>query len=77
MEQIIYGLHEKKESSVGRKKPTPSIQSYSLFFEAVYARNSRDRVIIERMTTYLARERQNVTVEMEENGEANTKSCGY
>ena len=29
MEQITYGLHEKKRSSLGRKRPTPGIQSES------------------------------------------------
>ena len=37
-----------------------------LEFDTVYAWTSRDRVIVKRMTTYLARERQNVFVEMEE-----------
>ena len=35
-------------------------------FDAVYALTSRDRVVIKRMIVYLARERQNVFVEMEE-----------
>ena len=35
-------------------------------FDAVHAWTLRDRVIVKRMTTYLARERQNVFVEMEE-----------
>ena len=34
--------------------------------DAVCAWTSRDRVIVMRMTTYLARERQNAFVEMEE-----------
>ena len=34
-------------------------------FDAVYAWTSRDRVIIKRMTAYLAGEKQNVFVEME------------
>ena len=35
-------------------------------FDAVYAWTSRDRVIIKRMTAYLAREKQNIFVEMKE-----------
>ena len=35
-------------------------------FDVVCARTSRDRVIIKRMTAHLARERENVFVEMEE-----------
>ena len=34
--------------------------------DAVHALTSRDRVVVKRMTTYLARKRQNVFVEMEE-----------
>ena len=34
--------------------------------DAVNALTSRDRVIVKRMTTYLARKRQNVFAEMEE-----------
>ena len=37
-----------------------------LEFDVVYARTSRDRVIIRRMIANLARERENVFVEMEE-----------
>ena len=42
------------------------VHSYSRSFDAVYAWTSRDRVIIKRMTAYLAREWQDVFVEMEE-----------
>ena len=42
------------------------LHSYSRSFDAVYAWTSRDRVIIKKMTAYLARERQDVFVEMEE-----------
>ena len=44
------------------------VHSYSRSFDAVYAWTFRDRVIIKRMTAYLARERQDVFVEMEEMG---------
>ena len=40
--------------------------SHSFSFNVVYAWTSRDGVIIDRMITYLARERQNVFVEVEE-----------
>ena len=39
--------------------------SFSWSFDVVYAWTSRDRHIIDRMITFLARERQNVFVEME------------
>ena len=35
-------------------------------YDVVYAMTSRDRVIVKRMTAYLAREKQNVFVEMED-----------
>ena len=47
---------------------TNEIDGARLFpeFDAVYAWTPRDEVIIDRMTTYLARERQNVFVEVED-----------
>ena len=44
-------------------------------FDAVYVWKPRDRVIVKRMITYLARERQNVFVE-EEKSETNMSSLG-
>ena len=55
-----------KRSCVGRKRTTPSIQSYLPDFDAVHAWTSRDRVIMNGMTAFLARQRQNVFVEMKE-----------
>ena len=51
----------------GRKHQSMfSTHSYSWSFNVVYAWMSRGRVTTERMITYLARERQNVFVEVEE-----------
>ena len=68
MEQLICGLHEGQRSSVSRNRPTQKYPELIPEFDARYAWTSRDRVIIDRMTTYLARERQNVFVERKEMG---------
>ena len=65
IEQIICGLHEIGRSFCQQEKTDAKHPELIPEFDAVYAWTSRDKVIIERMTAYLARERQNF-VEMKE-----------